>query len=65
MSAKPPICNREAGPFPSSRLQGMGAGIPELKSGSIEEIVHWYREARGHDEEDGRVFGIDRFGACN
>jgi antitoxin PrlF len=43
-------------------LHGMTTGIPELDNGSIEDIVHWFREARGHDEVDDRILGTDRFG---
>jgi AbrB family looped-hinge helix DNA binding protein len=43
-------------------IQGIVTGIPELDNGSIDDIVRWYREARGHDEVDDQILGLDRFG---
>jgi AbrB family looped-hinge helix DNA binding protein len=53
---------RKADEFPFNRFRGMGTGIPELDNGSIEDIVQWFREARGHDEVDDRLLGTSRFG---
>jgi AbrB family looped-hinge helix DNA binding protein len=53
---------RKANEFPFDRFRGMETGIPELDNGSIEDIVRWFREARGHDEVDDRILGTDRFG---
>jgi antitoxin PrlF len=54
---------RKADKLPFDRIQGMTTGIPELDNGSIEDIVLWFREARGHDEADDRILGTDRFGS--
>jgi hypothetical protein len=41
-------------------MRGIGTGIPQLDNGSIEDIVRWFREARGHDEVDDLIFGTER-----
>lgn len=40
-------------------MRGIGNGIPELEE-SIEGIVRYMRELRGHDEIDDQIFGTDR-----
>ena len=42
------------------KMRGIGTGIPELDHGSIDDIVRWFREARGHDEVDDLLFGTER-----
>jgi AbrB family looped-hinge helix DNA binding protein len=42
------------------KMRGIGTGIPELDNGSIDDIVRWFREARGHDEVDDLIFGTER-----
>jgi AbrB family looped-hinge helix DNA binding protein len=54
---------RKADEFPFDRFRGKGTGVPELDNGSIDEIVRWFREIRGHDEVDDAIFGTDRFGS--
>lgn len=41
------------------RMRGIGVGIPEMDE-SIDGIVRYFREMRGHDEVDDRIFGTDR-----
>jgi len=44
---------------PFERMRGIGNGIPEL-DGSVESIVKYMRELRGHDEYDDQIFGTER-----
>ena len=51
---------RQTEEFPFNKFRGMGTGIPELDNGSIDDIVRWFREARGHDAIDDLILGTDR-----
>lgn len=42
------------------KMRGIGTGIPELDNGTIDDIVRWVREARGHDEIDDLIYGTER-----
>lgn len=41
------------------RMRGIGVGIPEMDE-SVNGIVRYLREMRGHDEIDDQIFGTDR-----
>jgi antitoxin PrlF len=41
------------------KYRGTGNGLPEL-DGTLEEIVRYMREFRGHDEIDDLIYGTDR-----
>ena len=45
---------------PFEKMRGIGTGIPELDNGTIDDIVRWVREARGHDEIDDLIYGTER-----
>jgi len=45
---------------PFEKMGGIGTGIPELDNGTIDDIVRWVREARGHDEIDDLIYGTER-----
>lgn len=41
------------------RMRGIGVGIPEMDE-TIDGIVRYFRELRGHDEVDDQIFGTER-----
>lgn len=42
---------------PLDQIRWAPTGIPELDNGSVDDIVHWFREARGYDEIDDQILG--------